>query len=84
MIIIFFNVGLQNPDAFIHCVPQEKPSSVEAGIAKTAETGIFSTAVFSLRQGDGILKAFDTSVLLFFINYFKLSGGQNYLWLKSC
>lgn len=35
-----------------HCVPQEKPSSVcvcGAGITKTAEMGIFFTALFSLR-----------------------------------
>lgn len=52
MIIFFFNVELWNPDSFIHCIPQEKPSSVcGVGITKTAEMGIFSTAVFSLRQG---------------------------------
>lgn len=57
---------------------------VEQGLLKQLKWE-FSPLLYSVfRQGDGILKGFDTSISLFFINYCKLTGGQNDLWLNSC
>lgn len=44
-----------------------------AGITKTAEMGIFSTAVFTLRQG--YFKGIWYFCFIIFINDFKLTGG---------